>query len=279
MEGLLEKKPYSTDQLVAELNRLKRFKIALTALQEVCTAPKNPTAAGTGINMALRALQELKKTPPTYPKADPGPEPTLDQASTALTQAYSALYTAQGKLNSLMAGGTADEATMTTAQKAVDDARTGVTNAINGWESVSADHVKWQLSQPGSVDLGKLINNVDDQIGKLEEVYKGKAAEGILPIVGAHSSGDDPKKTSGNDMSYPGMELANPVFGVSPPAGGESPSQEGSADPWTKIQLSFSATDLRTKLDQSSWGFSAEAHVGFGFFSAGGSYAHDESSR
>jgi len=50
-------------------------------------------------------------------------------------------------------------------------------------------------------------------------------------------------------MASPGMELANPVFGVAPTAGGESPLHEGSADPWTKIQLSFSATDLKTKLD------------------------------
>ena len=249
VDALLEKKPYSTDQLVAELNRLRRFKIALTALQEVCIVPKNPIALSTGTNVALRALQELKKAPPTYPKADPGFEPKLDDASTALTQAYSALYAAQGKLNSLMASGTADKGTMNTAQQAVGDARTGVTNAINKWESVSADHVKWQLSQPGSVDLGTMINNVDDQIGKLQELHKGKAAEGIVPIVGAHSSGDDPKKTSSDDMASPGMELANPVFGVAPTAGGESPLHEGSADPWTKIQLSFSATDLKTKLD------------------------------
>ncbi len=131
----------------------------------------------------------------------------------------------------------------------------------------------------GSVDLTKLAADVDDQIGKLEQLAKGKASQGIIPIVDAHSAGGDPKKTSGNDLAAPRAELASPLFGVAVPPGTDAADTPSSSDPWTKINLSFSATDLKTRSDQSSWGFSASAHVGFGFFSAGGSYSHDESTR
>ena len=77
-------------------------------------------------------------------------------------------------------------------------------------------------------------------------------------------------------MATENADLALPIFGVTPPGSNTIPSAP--LDPWTKITFSFSATDQKTHMDQSSWGFSAAASVSFGLFSAGGSYSHDESS-
>jgi hypothetical protein len=127
-----------------------------------------------------------------------------------------------------------------------------------------------------------LIGNVDDQLGKLRSIATQLSGSSITAIVNAHGStpqGDaktDPNATSGNDMATENAELALPIFGVTPP--GSNTVASIPLDPWTKITFSFSATDQKTHTDQSSWGFSAGGSVGFGLFSAGGTYSHDESS-
>lgn len=83
-----------------------------------------------------------------YPRANPGEEPQLEPANTAMANAYKALYDAQGQLNSLMAGN-ADPGAIDSARTVVDTARKALTDAINAWEDVSEKHVKWELSQPG----------------------------------------------------------------------------------------------------------------------------------
>ena len=113
------------DQLVTELNRLRRFKIAIQALRE-----------------------ELQKDPPAFPVDKPGPEPQLEDASTALTNAYKTLYDAQGQLNSLIANN-AETGAIDSAKAAVDTARKGLSDAVDAWEDVSEKHLKWELSQPG----------------------------------------------------------------------------------------------------------------------------------
>ena len=77
-------------------------------------------------------------------------------------------------------------------------------------------------------------------------------------------------------MATENSYLAQPIFGVAPP--GSNTAAPIPLDPWTKITYSFSGTDQKTHMDQSSWGFSAGASVNFGLFSAGGSYSHEETS-
>ena len=126
-----------------------------------------------------------------------------------------------------------------------------------------------------------MINNVDDQLGKLRAIAANLGGSSLVAIVNAHSStpqGDakaDPNATSGNDMATENSYLAQPIFGVPPP--GSATAVPIPLDPWTKITYSFSAADQKTHTDQSSWGFSAGASVSFGLFSAGGSYSHEES--
>jgi hypothetical protein len=224
----------------------------------------------------------------------------VDTAQKELNDAYTALYDAQGKLNS-------EDTSINSAT--IDKLRSDLNAKINAWEDVSAALVKWELSQPGDSELShislwrenwnvsskiwqypdakatiqKLIVNVGDQLGKLRNVATQLSGSSITAIVNAHSStpqGDakpNPNATSGNDMASENADLARPIFGVAPPPG-SSTAAPIPLDPWTKITFSFSATDQKTHMDQSSWGFSAGASVSFGWFSAGGSYSHDESS-
>ena len=131
------------------------------------------------------------------------------------------------------------------------------------------------------------MNNVQDQLGKLQhalDTMTQSKTDLIPPIVSAHApaapdgGGAPPSQTtSGNDLATEGSDLANPIFNIAPP--GQTTAPPPSADPWTKITASFSASDQSSQFDQSSWGFSVGAQVSFGLFSAGGAYSHDESSR
>ncbi|KAI9866194.1 MAG: hypothetical protein M1813_001755 [Trichoglossum hirsutum] len=246
--------PYTLDQVNSEIFRLQEFEASLKAL-----------------------LAEAQKSPPAYPKSNPGPKPDVDTAQKELNDAYTALYDAQGKLNS-------EDTSINSAT--IDKLRSDLNAKINAWEDVSAALVKWELSQPGDnakATIQKLIVNVGDQLGKLRNVATQLSGSSITAIVNAHSStpqGDakpNPNATSGNDMASGNADLARPIFGVAPPPG-SSTAAPIPLDPWTKITFSFSATDQKTHMDQSSWGFSAGASVSFGWFSAGGSYSHDESS-
>jgi hypothetical protein len=103
----------------------------------------------------------------------------------------------------------------------------------------------------------------------------------IVSASGSQAAGDAPAgatsdKPSGNNVAAAGYELANPIFGITAP--GSTTTAPPAADPWTKISASFSASDFKTSTDTSSWGMSAGASLGFGLFSAGGSYSHDETS-
>lgn len=254
VEGFVQgKPPYTLDQVNSEIFRLQEFEASLKAL-----------------------LAEVQKVPPAYPKSNPGTKPDVDAAQKALNDAYTALYDAQGKVNS-------GDTSVKPAD--IDKLRSDLNSKINDWEDKSAALVKWELSQPGDnakATIQTLINNVDDQLVKLKAIAANLSGSSIVAIVNAHSSTPqegataDPNATSGNDMATENSYLAQPIFGVSPP--GSNTATPIPLDAWTKITYSFSATDQQTHMDQSSWGFSASAGVSFGLFSAGGSYSHDESS-
>jgi hypothetical protein len=93
-------------------------------------------------------LQEIQKSPPAYPKANPGTKPDVDAALKALDAAYTALYDAQGKLNS---GDTSiDSGT-------IDQLRSDLNAKITAWEDAAAALVKWELSQPGDSQSSLIV--------------------------------------------------------------------------------------------------------------------------
>ena len=101
----------------------------------------------------------------------------------------------------------------------------------------------------------------------------------IAPITSANPPGADGNEGSSNELASLGSELASPIFGVTPPQDRPpAPSTSaGAADVWTHISASFSASDQKSTLKNSSWGMSASARFGWGLWSAGGSYSHEQS--
>ncbi|KAL9111844.1 MAG: hypothetical protein Q9227_003694 [Pyrenula ochraceoflavens] len=142
----------------------------------------------------------------------------------------------------------------------------------------------------GWIDSKK--TTIEAQLKRLNELRteKMKSDPVTVPVItGATAPKDDQDKDTphGTSIAPEGSELANPIFrtkasnagATPPPTGGatQSPPSAEDADPWTTITFSYSATDQATSATQSSWGMKVGGSVGFGLWSVGGSYAHDES--
>ncbi|KAK3361626.1 hypothetical protein B0T24DRAFT_684657 [Lasiosphaeria ovina] len=242
VEGFKTGRPaFTRDQVTSEISRLTEFEASLNALKTEVTA-----------------------SPPTYPKDNVGPKPDITTEQAGLTTAYSDLYQAQGKAN----GG----------DNSVDlnDKRDKLTQAIAKWEAKS--------SEIGTIQT--LLDRVADQLTKLQALLKDPLLNqgGIVPIISATSTpttadpNADPNNepTSGNNVPAKDAELALPIFNL-PLPGSTAPPVKAPLDPWTNISLSFSSADQKKHTDESSWGFSVSAGGGWGLFSGGGSYSHDES--
>lgn len=71
---------------------------------------------------------------------------------------------------------------------------------------------------------------------------------------------------TGTDIAAPGAEYANPIFGTSggPNANsGANPSAPTTDNPWTNIDLSFSAQDQKKSQDEASWGTATGCKISF----------------
>lgn len=92
-------------------------------------------------------------------------------------------------------------------------------------------------------------------------------------------------KAAGTITAAPGDELAAPLFGVNVPAtsnrstGEDLPEEGSTSDPWTTIKVSFSAEEQSSTENTSSWGMSVGGGAGWGLWSVGGSYAHDQTNK
>jgi hypothetical protein len=97
-------------------------------------------------------------------------------------------------------------------------------------------------------------------------------------IASATATSDDPTMPNGTIVSGPGDENPDEAFGITQPNEDTTDPQAGSAsDPWTTISASFSASDQTSTSSTSSWGMSLGGSAGWGLWSAGGNYSHDES--
>jgi hypothetical protein len=132
--------------------------------------------------------------------------------------------------------------------------------------------------------LDGTLATIQDQIAALEAKRADKLT--TQPIkVSAIVSGVSEKGATGTVVAAEGAELADPLFDVPPPSsaagavtsGGATPAAGSESDPWVSISASFSASDQRSTANSSSWGMSVGGGAGWGLWSVGGSYAHDES--
>jgi hypothetical protein len=130
--------------------------------------------------------------------------------------------------------------------------------------------------------LAGTLTTLASQIDALNEKRTEKLA--TAPItVSAISGVDVHDKDEGTELAPVGAELAAPIFGITPPdstasTGADADPDIPTSDPFVTITMSFSAQDQQDSSDSSSWGMSVGGGVGWGLWSVGGSYSHDEAS-
>ena len=240
---------------------------------------------------------------PTYPLASPaanttdGAKPTVTEetSDTALQTAFKKLYDAEGELAYANAEAREDPtktADITTAAANLKTARAALDTAIKQNMKNHSDTTKFnlgRLTSEAKTSLGKWLkvklDIIADQRDKLVQKRSTKASSqpiGIPTVIGA--SADNGKQ--GTVFATEGSELADPAFRVNPPSS-DVQSQNGAAastapvagsesDPWVNISTSYSAEDQKSTSNSSSWGMSVGGGFGYGLWSVGGSYAHDQ---
>lgn len=136
------------------------------------------------------------------------------------------------------------------------------------------------------------VSQLESNIKSLQDkrVEKLKQTQVSVPVISGASSSDG---STGTMTATPGSEQPDPVFGVGD-TGASSTGETGNAtdgkssnlpqagtvsDPWVTITASFSAQDQSSTTTTSSWGMSVGGGAGWGLWSVGGSYSHDQSSR
>jgi hypothetical protein len=127
--------------------------------------------------------------------------------------------------------------------------------------------------------LNGQITIIESQLTKLAEVKKER--EGTNPLkIPVITGAESDQNSNGTAFAKDGDEKALAIFtkaseteGTAATGGGES------SNPWTTISASFSAEDQQSKETTSSWGMSVGGGAGWGLWSVGGSYSHDQSKR
>ncbi|KAL1610520.1 hypothetical protein SLS60_002189 [Paraconiothyrium brasiliense] len=259
------------------------------------------TSAGTLIIHA-------KDKPATYPVAG-AKKPTIDPNDTKqkVQDELAALYKTQAVLSGAIynleqvegAKPPADsgdiekaKGEVTIAQTAVGNAQKALKIAEDADQSARRSMNEYNRMVLEDTSLADAQNwfvtkkaEIQKEIDRLRLLRKDKAQKAPvdIPVISGVTAPTDEKDTKtpyGTALATQGSELANPVFKTpAAPAGdGTQPAASAEdADPWTTITFSYSASDLKTHTTESEWGMKVGGSVGFGLWSVGGSYSHDES--
>jgi hypothetical protein len=249
---------YSYEQLEAEIERLTELSISMDMMKTAITNTDFPVDKTAG-----------------------DPDPSVDTANTGLKTAYSDLYKSQGALNTLYSKKAAqdaidaqikvvqgDEAKLVTALKTYRDA----TNAggKHSLQTGMANAQAWVDGQTASILAS---------IAKLKDLLKSDRFKDrtVLPVIaGAKADPDNPDVTS-TDLAGPSDMKERAVFDPVPSVDPTVPSVAGSVfNPWTTINVSYSASSFSQSKSSSSWGMSVSGGVNYGLFRLGGAYSHEE---
>ncbi|KAH8678320.1 hypothetical protein BX600DRAFT_532153 [Xylariales sp. PMI_506] len=266
---------YTVSQLDAEIERLQNLKLSYEVVKSLSTAQPTPQYPATGVTQPDKSLKDGE-----------------GEVKTALEAVYKARAAVTGILTK------PDHAGLEAAQKSVADSETKLSEAQDTYKKLQESWGKYNMATllaPGNEALQGWITSsetsIDDQIVKLQAAKATKLQHEpvTVPIItGATAPKDaqDKESTTGSTLAQIGSELAKPQFEISapgsaPPAtsggAGTTTNSADDADPWTSISFSYSASDQKKSESQSSWGMSVGGSVGFGLWSVGGNYSHDES--
>ena len=206
---------------------------------------------------------------------------------------------------------------VTAAQKDLKDAEDKFQSAQKEWAEYNRATMEGNMFGEATGWLTKKTTTIKDEISRLQELRKKKVdSEPVeIPVIagvtvpsveekktdeskgkGSEEPGqpqngeggtNPPKKGVGEDkpalqgssniLATKDMERANPVFKSPNGTGNQPPNSAEDADPWTTISFSYTAQDIKNHSTESEWGMKVGGQVGFGLWSVGGSYSHDES--
>lgn len=267
---------YTLEQLEAEIARLKRLRISYETANGLTSLPS-----------------------PEFPISAPQAPDSTGKDEAAVTTKYTDLYKAMAKVNmfrererngqDMHQSGDAATDTPEKALEAFAKAQGLLGKTVKENQDYEAAQAKYTLASlnDGSAKQAmekwfvSQLKTIDDNIRDLEVKRSRKLDKTVsVPIIIDSKA----KKTAGGaaddyqdgsvEVAGPGAENAGDMFKDPPPPGAKAPP----ADPWVTITASFSATDQKSTSETKSWGMSVGAGAGWGLWSAGGSYAHDETS-
>ncbi|QGI62770.1 hypothetical protein CEK26_006729 [Fusarium fujikuroi] len=235
--------------------------------------------------LASSLVDKDKDGKPQYPVAGAlRPSQSLEDSKAKVEAAMTSLYEKQaasaGVIYNLQQGKPGDQEK---AQKEVLDAQKKLQAAQDqsktnqqAWneytqialtETTKKDALNWFDKKETTIkqELDRLkslrVTKVEDDTNK---------ATSVPVIVSTTAPADKNEEPTGTTLAARGSEMANPVF-KSP---SDQPLTAQDADPWTNIIFSYFASDV---MGYEDWRFGRLWALGFGLWSVGGSYTHDES--
>ncbi|KAK3711832.1 hypothetical protein LTR37_009350 [Vermiconidia calcicola] len=284
---------YTLEQLNAEIDRLSRLLVSYKVMG---------SAMGYTIAPDL-TVSDPDATKVTYPVDLPGEAPDTKGPSDNLQTAYADLYTKSALLSAVnrkLEGKTPSELEDDPAWKSANDAlntsRFALRRALDDQQHAQSDHTKRSMASMKDTDtqnaikfwLSDMLHRTNASINKLEGLRKTKSQmQPPRPPVIAGATAKDPKKA--NDQTpngttnaetgdvYPDHATTGSTTGTNP-SSGALPQAETTSDPWVSVNASFSASDQSSVSSASSWGMSVGGGAGWGPWSVGGAYSHDQSS-
>ncbi|KAI1192407.1 hypothetical protein F5X97DRAFT_317457 [Nemania serpens] len=289
---------YSLEQVEAEIARLNQLKLSYEALRSATTAkvptfpvqapeapPKVKGGDGDGTTTGGDGGGTTTGGDGGGTTTGGGTNPS-DNIDTLLSTAFTKLYSAEGKLAGLDATSKTDADKYKTAVNDLATARAELDAEVKKNMEAHLNLTKSELAKmEGDSKTSVLawldgqIDVIKDQISKLEAKLQEKriAQPPRLPV---YIDASTEAGSTGSVVAAEGLELADGQFGVTLPGGtgGTNDDPAGrESDPWVSISASFSAQDQQSTSNTSSWGMSVGGGVGWGLWSAGGSYAHAQS--
>ena len=184
------------------------------------------------------------------------------------------------------------------AQKALQEAQKAHDSNREVWDAYNLATLQGDAEKQVESWLTSTQTKIKVQIEALKGLRATKL-NGTPPtlavITGAIAPKDeqDTKTPHATNVAPIGSELANPIFGIKSDAGAAAPgnplpaggagaqptTQNAEDDPWTTVTFSYTASDVKSVASDSESGMKVGGPVGFGLWSVGGSYAHDESKK
>ncbi|KAK0729464.1 hypothetical protein B0H67DRAFT_638077 [Lasiosphaeris hirsuta] len=278
---------YSLDQLDTEISRLDALYVSLSAMKvkvgggDFPLLPPNPTPTekegGKDVTDTKTALENAVLSFYGYKKGDDMTKERKDLAAALENRAKYLRYQTATEMNAANKDSTSNlELWLEAKLHTIDEELT----RLKGLRGKKLAAENYNLSIP---------------------VGASNAPDPSQPTPDAATTTEKPPQASGISLMQQGDENVDALFAGDPAAGAagaavvepdgttdganpnvpavqRDPAREPipTSDPWTTVKCVISSQDMTKTNTQSAWGMSVGGGVGWGLWSAGGSYSHDQ---